>query len=193
VQIQLYRIPSKQSESHNIQRLLVPLYCILMALLGTRTPLLSLGKWGFHTFSHPHGGCVGKATMVRTTVVKTHGRQRELNPTFVEPPAVRHLPLEHACSMMCPPTSCNHRGSRRLLYYNSCYRRRRSIHVCHCLSTSCLWRRVCQSWRLLYCTSHYRRPMRIPLCLSTSCFWRRGCRMRPLQYRGEWSHTHLLP
>jgi hypothetical protein len=41
---------------------------------------------------------VGKATMVRTTVVKTHSRQRELNPTPVEPPTVRHLPLEHACS-----------------------------------------------------------------------------------------------
>jgi hypothetical protein len=40
---------------------------------------------------------VGKAATVRTTVVKTHGRQRELNPTPVEPPSVRHLPLEHAC------------------------------------------------------------------------------------------------
>jgi hypothetical protein len=98
VQSQLYRIPSKRTESHNIQRLLVPLYCILMALLGARTPLLSLGKWGFHTFSHPYGRCVGKATMVRTTVVKTHGRQRELNWTTVEPPTIRHLPLDHACS-----------------------------------------------------------------------------------------------
>jgi hypothetical protein len=41
---------------------------------------------------------VGKATMVRTTVVKTHGGQRELNPTVVEPPTIRHLPLEHTCS-----------------------------------------------------------------------------------------------
>jgi hypothetical protein len=41
---------------------------------------------------------VGKATMVRSTVVKTHGKQRELTPTPVEPPTVRHLPLEHACS-----------------------------------------------------------------------------------------------
>jgi hypothetical protein len=36
--------------------------------------------------------------MVRTTVVKTHSRQRELNPTPVEPPTVRHLPLVHAYS-----------------------------------------------------------------------------------------------
>jgi hypothetical protein len=97
--IQLYRKPSKRSESHNIQRLLVLLYCILMALLGARTPLLSLGKWGSHTFSHPYGGCVGKATMVKTAAVKTHGRQRELNPTSVEPPTIRHQPLEHACSL----------------------------------------------------------------------------------------------
>jgi hypothetical protein len=60
-------------------------------------PVLSLGKRGFHTFGHPYGWCVGKATMVRTTVVKTHGRQSELNPTPVELPKVRHLPLEHAC------------------------------------------------------------------------------------------------
>jgi hypothetical protein len=69
-----------------------------MALLGARTPLLSLGKRGFHTFSHPYGGCLGKAAVVRNTVVKTRGRQRELNPTPVQPPTVRHLPLEHACS-----------------------------------------------------------------------------------------------
>jgi hypothetical protein len=50
-----------------------------MALLGARTPyLLSIGKWGFHTCSHPYGGCVKKATMVRTTVVKTHGRHAVL-------------------------------------------------------------------------------------------------------------------
>jgi hypothetical protein len=56
----------------------------LMALLGARTPyLLSIGKWGFHTCSHPYGGCVGRATMVRTTVVKTHVKHREMNPTPV--------------------------------------------------------------------------------------------------------------
>jgi hypothetical protein len=42
---------------------------------------------------------VGNATMVRTTVVETHSRHRELNATPVEPPTVRHLPLEHACSL----------------------------------------------------------------------------------------------
>jgi hypothetical protein len=109
-------IPYKRTESHNSQRLPVPLYCILMVLLGARTPyLLSIGKCGFHTCSHPYGGCVGKATMVRTIVVKTHGRQK-LNPTPVEPPTVQHLPLEHACSihvLYCPsPTGvANHRVS----------------------------------------------------------------------------------
>jgi hypothetical protein len=88
-------------QANNIQRLLVPLYCILMALLGATTPyLLLIGKWGAHTCSHPYGGFVGKATMVRSIVVKTHSRQRELNPTSVEPPTVRHLPLEHACSSL---------------------------------------------------------------------------------------------
>jgi hypothetical protein len=37
--------------------------------------------------------------MVRTVVVKNHGRQRELNPATVEPPTVQHLPLEHSCSI----------------------------------------------------------------------------------------------
>jgi hypothetical protein len=36
VQNQLYRIPSKRTESHNIQRLVVPLYRTSMALLGAR-------------------------------------------------------------------------------------------------------------------------------------------------------------
>jgi hypothetical protein len=97
----------KRTESHNIQRLLVPLYCILMALLGARTPYLhSVRKWGFHTCIHPYGGCVGKATMVRTTVVKTHGRQMTLNPTPLEPPTVRHLPLERACCVWERFQSC---------------------------------------------------------------------------------------
>jgi hypothetical protein len=45
-------------------------------------------------------GCVGKAAMVRTNVVKTQGREMEQNPTPVEPTKVQHLPLEHACSIM---------------------------------------------------------------------------------------------
>jgi hypothetical protein len=41
VQNHLNRIPSKRTESHNFQRPHVPLYYILMALPGARTPYLN--------------------------------------------------------------------------------------------------------------------------------------------------------
>jgi hypothetical protein len=55
-----------------------------MACLRARNSyLLSIGKWGFHTCSHLDGGCAVKATMARTTMVKTRDRDGELHLTHV--------------------------------------------------------------------------------------------------------------